>query len=415
MHDSLHPDRIVVGADDRGGGEGRRAVRRTARRWSSPTATPETIKYASNAFLATKLSFVNALAGLCEAVGADVRDVILGLGYDQRIGFEFLRPGPGWGGSCLPKDTRALLHIAEEAGYDFSFLAAPSRPTRNSSTRVVSKVAAAAAARSTAWRWRCGGSRSRRTPTTGATRQSRHQPPPGGAGARVQAFDPTVDADDGRRRERSRRTSRGLHLRPDPYDAATGATALVVLTEWDEFRWVDFSRVQAVMAEPTSSTPATSRTRPPSAAWASPTRGSGASEPGGGGRGRRLPRLASLRQLDRARGRCGVPRRPVDRVEGERGAPARARRLPPHRDEREREVELGDDDPVDAVCDLASPASPPAYLARPFDTLAVGSEGTRRLARARRAPRRALPAGLAPARSTAIPRCIPRPSPTGAT
>ena len=74
--------------------------------------TSETIKYASNAFLATKLSFVNALAGLCEEVGADVRDVLLGLGYDKRIGFEFLRPGPGWGGSCLPKDTRALLHIA---------------------------------------------------------------------------------------------------------------------------------------------------------------------------------------------------------------------------------------------------------------------------------------------------------------
>ena len=78
--------------------------------------TSETIKYASNAFLATKLSFVNALAGLCEEVGADARDVLLGLGYDKRIGFEFLRPGPGWGGSCLPKDTRALLHIAGDAG-----------------------------------------------------------------------------------------------------------------------------------------------------------------------------------------------------------------------------------------------------------------------------------------------------------
>ena len=112
--DSLHPDRIVVGADDP------QAAAKVGELFSTTRAplivtdatTSETIKYASNAFLATKLSFVNALAGLCEEVGADARDVLLGLGYDKRIGFEFLRPGPGWGGSCLPKDTRALLHIA---------------------------------------------------------------------------------------------------------------------------------------------------------------------------------------------------------------------------------------------------------------------------------------------------------------
>src|SRR5947199_7107734 len=85
-------------------------------------ASAETIKYASNAFLATKISFVNAVANLCQAVGADVREVVLGMGYDKRIGFEFLHPGPGWGGSCFPKDTRALIKIGEEAGYDFSLL-----------------------------------------------------------------------------------------------------------------------------------------------------------------------------------------------------------------------------------------------------------------------------------------------------
>ena len=124
VHDSLHPDRLVVGADDPA------AAARVGDLFAATGAplivtdatTAETIKYASNAFLATKLSFVNAVAGLCEAVGADVRDVMLGMGYDKRIGFEFLRPGPGWGGSCLPKDTRALLHIAEAAGYDFSLL-----------------------------------------------------------------------------------------------------------------------------------------------------------------------------------------------------------------------------------------------------------------------------------------------------
>ncbi len=85
-------------------------------------ASAETIKYASNAFLATKLSFVNAVAAVCEAVGADVNDVVLGMGYDKRIGHEFLRPGPGWGGSCFPKDVQALLRIAEDAGYDFDLL-----------------------------------------------------------------------------------------------------------------------------------------------------------------------------------------------------------------------------------------------------------------------------------------------------
>ncbi len=140
--DSLNPDRIVVGADDA------RAAASVGELFSSTRAplivtdatTSETIKYASNAFLATKLSFVNALAGLCEEVGADARDVLLGLGYDKRIGFEFLRPGPGWGGSCLPKDTRALLHIAGEAGYDFSLLAGAIASNDEQLSRVVAKV-----------------------------------------------------------------------------------------------------------------------------------------------------------------------------------------------------------------------------------------------------------------------------------
>ncbi len=85
-------------------------------------ATAETIKYASNAFLATKVSFVNAIAALCEAVGADVSQVVLGMGYDPRIGAGFLRPGPGWGGSCSPKDTVALVRIADDAGYDLGLL-----------------------------------------------------------------------------------------------------------------------------------------------------------------------------------------------------------------------------------------------------------------------------------------------------
>src|SRR4029079_12480385 len=85
-------------------------------------ASAELIKYASNAFLATKVTFANAIAAVCEDVGADMNDVVLGMGYDKRIGQEFLRPGPGFGGSCFPKDTRALIRIAEDAGYDFELL-----------------------------------------------------------------------------------------------------------------------------------------------------------------------------------------------------------------------------------------------------------------------------------------------------
>ena len=140
--DSLHPERIVVGADDQSAAAqvGELFAGTHAPLLITDAATAETIKYASNAFLATKLSFVNAVAGLCEAVGADVRDVILGLGYDKRIGFEYLRPGPGWGGSCLPKDTRALVHIAEQAGYDFSFLKGAIATNDEQFVRVVGKV-----------------------------------------------------------------------------------------------------------------------------------------------------------------------------------------------------------------------------------------------------------------------------------
>src|SRR5204862_1423057 len=124
VHDCLNPDRIVIGADDQA------AAMRVAALFESLKAplvitdpsSAETIKYASNAFLATKVSFVNALANVCEAVGADVREVVLGMGYDKRIGFEFLKPGPGFGGSCFPKDSRALVRIGAEAGYDFALL-----------------------------------------------------------------------------------------------------------------------------------------------------------------------------------------------------------------------------------------------------------------------------------------------------
>jgi len=245
VRDSLRPDRVVVGADDR------RAARQVGELFSptgaplivTDTVTAETIKYASNAFLATKLSFVNALAGLCESVGADVRDVILGLGYDRRIGFDFLRPGPGWGGSCLPKDTAALVRIAEGAGYDFALLRAAIAANVEAHERVVCKVEHAVGgelAGRTVGAWgltfKAGTDDRRMSPAVAVVRRLVE------LGATVRAYDPTVAAGP------SPADLRDVVLCADAYDACRGASAVVLLTEWDELRGLDFPKVGDVMA-----------------------------------------------------------------------------------------------------------------------------------------------------------------------
>ena len=175
--DSLHPERIVVGADDQAAAArvGELFAGTHAPLLITDAATAETIKYASNAFLATKLSFVNAVAGLCEAVGADVRDVILGpRATTSASGSSTSDPGPGWGGSCLPKDTRALVYIAEQAGYDFSFLRGAIATNDEQFVRVVDKVRAAGRRQAR----RCGHRR------VGAHLQGRHRRPAQLAGRR---------------------------------------------------------------------------------------------------------------------------------------------------------------------------------------------------------------------------------------
>ena len=246
IHDALHPDRIVVGADDQA------AAARVGSLFASTqaplivtdAATAETIKYASNAFLATKLSFVNAVARLCEAVGADVRDVLLGMAYDHRIGFDYLRPGPGWGGSCLPKDTRALIYIAEQAGYEFSLLQGAIETNEAQLASVTTKIRDAA-----------GGSlEGRPVAVWGLTFKARTDDRRDSPaieivrrllveGAVVQAFDPTVS-------RAIPEFPEGVHVRPDAYAACEGAVVLVVLTEWEEFRWLDFTKVRSLLAEP---------------------------------------------------------------------------------------------------------------------------------------------------------------------
>tara|TARA_B100000405_G_scaffold293051_1_gene244996 strand:- start:1664 stop:2944 length:1281 start_codon:yes stop_codon:yes gene_type:complete len=140
--DFLQPDRILIGASDR---EAAEKVAGLYQAIDAPVihvdlASAETIKYATNSFLATKVSFVNALAAVCEAVGADIESVTRGLGSDQRIGSRFLQPGPGWGGSCFPKDMEALIATASEAGYEFDLLRAVVKANEQQFDRLVAKI-----------------------------------------------------------------------------------------------------------------------------------------------------------------------------------------------------------------------------------------------------------------------------------
>jgi UDPglucose 6-dehydrogenase len=243
VHDFLHPDRIVIGADHSSVG-GRLAAVYT--KISAPTlvtdpASAETIKYAANAFLAMKVSFANEVAALCESAGADVGDVVLGIGYDKRIGHEFLRPGPGWGGSCFPKDTRALVRMFDDAGLESPLVAAAVAANEQHMDRVATKIAVAAGrpigeARVAVWglTFKARTDDLRDSPALAIAGRLSSR------GASVTAFDPTVDGLDGPE----------IDIVTDPYAAAAGADVLAVLTEWEEFRWLDLPKVVRSMRHP---------------------------------------------------------------------------------------------------------------------------------------------------------------------
>ncbi|HUP74428.1 MAG TPA: UDP-glucose/GDP-mannose dehydrogenase family protein [Acidimicrobiales bacterium] len=242
VDDFMNPDRVVIGADDQS------AATRVASLYLgvrapimiTDAASAETIKYASNAFLATKLSFVNAVAAVCEAVGADVNDVLLGMGYDRRIGHEFLRPGPGWGGSCFPKDTRAMIRIAEDGGYDFSLLRGVIAVNDEQFERVTEKVAHCVGGSLEGVRvaalgltFKAGTDDMRESPALEVLSRLVQR------GALVRAYDPAVRVSPDAR----------IELVDDPYATCDGAEVLVVLTEWDEFKWLDYDKIAATMAK----------------------------------------------------------------------------------------------------------------------------------------------------------------------
>ena len=242
VSDFLHPDRVVIGCDDQAAASRVASLYLGVRAPILITDAPsaETIKYASNAFLATKLSFVNAVAAVCEAVGADVNDVMLGIGYDRRIGHEFLKPGPGWGGSCFPKDTRAMLRIAEDAGYDFAFLRGVIEVNDEQFARVVQKIVHVAGGSVDGVKigvlgltFKAGTDDMRESPSIEIIHRLVAK------GAIVSAYDPAV----------SQLDLEGVTVVADAYSACDGAAVAVVLTEWDEFKWLDLDKLADVMTD----------------------------------------------------------------------------------------------------------------------------------------------------------------------
>jgi UDPglucose 6-dehydrogenase len=243
VQDFLKPDRVVVGSDDQA------AAMKVASLYDglstrviiTDPASAETIKYAANAFLATKLSFINAIAAICEGVGADINDVVVGIGSDKRIGENFLRPGPGWGGSCFPKDSRALIKIAEDADYSFDLLKGVITVNDQQLDRVADKIRLAAGGDLSGkivaiWglTFKAGTDDLRDSPAIAIIERLMK------LGARVQAFDPTVNVV---------RTGipNDLVIAASSDEATSRADVLAVLTEWDEFKWISPSTIAAEM------------------------------------------------------------------------------------------------------------------------------------------------------------------------
>jgi UDPglucose 6-dehydrogenase len=249
IEDFKRPDRVVVGIGD----ERARVVMTELYRPLSLNETPilfterrtsELIKYAANAFLALKITFINEMADLCEAVGADVQQVARGIGLDKRIGSKFLHAGPGYGGSCFPKDTLALVRTATDAGSPVRLVETTVQVNDARKKAMADRVAAA-----------LGGDLAGRTvallgltfkPNTDDMRDSPALdviPALIARGARVQAFDPEG-------MEEAARLLTDVQFMEGPYEAVTGADAVVILTEWNQFRALDLDRIKLLMRQP---------------------------------------------------------------------------------------------------------------------------------------------------------------------
>jgi UDPglucose 6-dehydrogenase len=248
IEDFMRPDRVTIGAESEQAIAIMKDIYSALYLIETPfvitnSETAEMIKYAANAFLATKVSFINEIANLCEAMGADVHHVARAMGLDGRIGKKFLHPGPGYGGSCFPKDTRALSRMARERGYAFKILDSVIQVNEEQKRRMVSKI-----------KEKVGDFRGKTIgilglsfkPNTDDVRES-------SAiaiikdllamGAKVKAFDPAAV-------EEAKAVLPEVEYGKDAYDVANGCHALVLVTEWNQFRRLDLQRIKALLKTP---------------------------------------------------------------------------------------------------------------------------------------------------------------------
>jgi len=245
VDDTMHPDRIVIGVSSK------RAAK-ILRELYSPLKAPvietdiksaEIIKHASNSFLAMKISFANALAQVCELAGANIMEVIAGMGLDRRIGRAFLNAGIGYGGSCFPKDVAAFIKIAEELGYDFELLRIVEKINRDQRVRFVKKI------EETLWivkdktigilglAFKPNTDDMRSAPSLDIIAQLQHE------GASIRTYDPQAMAV-------ARKMLKGVRFCKNPYEVAQGSDALVIVTEWDEFKNLNLARIRKIMNHP---------------------------------------------------------------------------------------------------------------------------------------------------------------------
>jgi UDPglucose 6-dehydrogenase len=249
IEDFMKPDRVVIGASDAESAEMMKEIYAPLHYLEIPfvvtnVESAELIKYASNGFLATKITFINEIAVVCERVGANVQDVALGMGLDSRIGPKFLQAGPGFGGSCFPKDTSAMADISRRHGYEFEIMEAVLRVNDAVKLRMIDKIVES-----------MGGEIRGKTvavlglafkPETDDMRDSPAIPVIKGLqsrGALVRAYDPQA-------MENAKTIFDDLTYCADAYSTAEGADALVLATEWNEFRALNFERIRKALRQP---------------------------------------------------------------------------------------------------------------------------------------------------------------------
>jgi UDPglucose 6-dehydrogenase len=249
IDDFMRPDRVVIGAEDPRATELMVDLYRPFTRTGAPIlvmdcASAEMTKYAANAFLASRISFMNEVANVCELVGANVDEVRKAIGADRRIGRSFLFPGVGYGGSCFPKDVKALVKLASDKGYDFDLLKSVERVNQRQKERLVTKIeqhfgslkGKTIAIWGLAFKPRTDDMRE--APAITVIEKLLAQ------GARVQAYDPEAEA------VAKRIFGNRITMPGKGYDALRGADALAVITEWNEFREPDFARMRKLLRAP---------------------------------------------------------------------------------------------------------------------------------------------------------------------